>query len=291
MDVVTRSIMMRESAAAAYEDAFKDIQSLFMLGSGFGSLLGAVTAAVTTEYLNAHYAYGVAAASSLFLTCIACRYNERTGKIGDDVDQEKLMVEEEEKPSCARSFCTIWKNIFLVLRQGVVFKFFVFLLLIGIIMPKFEEHLYYFALDILKMSKFTVAILNITQGILLIIFPMFYQAYISNSTMRMIFFYNQIGYLFTASINYVMALQVNEDIGIPSFVLYALIGQTEMLETELLFMPTFQIASIVTPKGIEGTFIAFTSTIINLSFATLRKVSGWIVNEHITGNVTKDNIK
>ena len=62
-----------------------------MLGSGCGSLLGAVIAAFTTEYLSAHYAYGAAAASSLFVTCVACCYKETTESVVDvDAENEEV---------------------------------------------------------------------------------------------------------------------------------------------------------------------------------------------------------
>ena len=67
------------------------------------------------------------------------------------------------------------------LMEPLVIKFYSFLILQGLVMPQFSEFDYYFAIDILKISKSTISLQILYVGIIIILLPLVYQRYFNKS--------------------------------------------------------------------------------------------------------------
>ena len=63
------------------------------------------------------------------------------------------------------------------MKNPVVYKFFGFMLLQGIMMPQFYAFDYYFALDVLKIPLSTVNLQTLYVGWLVVFIPVIYQKF------------------------------------------------------------------------------------------------------------------
>lgn len=91
----------------------------------------------------------------------------------------------------------------------------IFMLLNGILIPSFGSFGYYFMLDIVHISKFTIAMLGVLGYICLMIGSSIYQKYFTRSEFRMLVIYNTILGLMFAPLNLLFVLRKNEEYGLP----------------------------------------------------------------------------
>lgn len=88
----------------------------------------------------------------------------------------------------------------------------------------------------------------------------------------------------------ILVTRLNVKFGIPDVPLYIFSGQlADTLERSLTIMPSYIIMAKIIPKGIEGTLMAFSSTIVALNQFTIRAILGVIINDSFV-NVTTSNL-
>lgn len=73
----------------------------------------------------------------------------------------------------------------------IVKKFYLYLILIAFV-PNFSEYSYFFALDVMKMSKMEIGICLGSAGIFLIFGPIIFQRYCRHTQFPKLFIYSQI---------------------------------------------------------------------------------------------------
>ena len=88
----------------------------------------------------------------------------------------------------------------------------------------------------------------------------------------------------------ILVTRLNVKFGIPDVPLYIFSGQlADTLERSLTIMPSYIIMAKIIPKGIEGTLMAFSTTIVALNQFTIRAILGVIINDSFV-NVTTSNL-
>ena len=75
------------------------------------------------------------------------------------------------------------------LSEPCVKKFYVLLILTGLV-PDFTDYTYFFALDVLKISKFTFGLTTVFQGVMVFFAPMVYQKFFKNTEYVEMYFYS-----------------------------------------------------------------------------------------------------
>jgi hypothetical protein len=92
------------------------------------------------------------------------------------------------------------------------------------------------------------------------------------------------------TLKYILVTRQNVKYGVPDVLLYIVSGQlADTLERCLTIMPSYIIMAKIIPKGIEGTLMAFSTTIVALNQFTIRAILGVIINNSFV-NVTTNNL-
>lgn len=105
------------------------------------------------------------------------------------------------------------------LREPVVMKYYALLILQGL-MPSFEDYAYYFAIDEMQISKFTISFSTVVLGLICFTAPIFYQKYLKETEYVELFFAAQFVYLFQSTFMLFMALRWNLMVGVPDIVMF-----------------------------------------------------------------------
>lgn len=86
----------------------------------------------------------------------------------------------------------------------------IYLVLGGLLVPSFGSFGYYFMLDVVKISKFTIAMLGVIGYICLMIGSSLYHQFFSKTEFRKLMVYNTIIGLMFAPLNMLFVLRKNE---------------------------------------------------------------------------------
>ena len=177
------------------------------------------------------------------------------------------------------------------LMEPTVYKFYLFLILQGF-MPTFVDFNYYFAIEVLKISKFTIGFATVLMGIMIVVGPIFYQKYLRDSEFRSLFMCCQIIHVTQNALILMQALRINKPLGRWSDIfLYILTGSfANVLERLLTMIPSFIIMAKIIPPGVEAFMVSISMTIITLNQFTMRQILGTFINSRFVG-VTNDTIE
>ena len=179
-----------------------------------------------------------------------------------------------------------WKTMKLGISVPLVKRFYGFLLLQGF-MPDFGDFTYYFALDVLGLSKFTLGMSTLIAGVAVILGPIAYQHYCHSTQFPKLFFWSQIINVVQAVLMLLLALRVNSSLGLSDLLLYLLTGSfAEAVERMMTIIPSFIIMAKIIPPGVEGSMVALTATIINLNQFLIRGSFGALLNDLFVGVTT-----
>ena len=155
-------------------------------------------------------------------------------------------------------------------------------------MPDFADFTYYFALDVLGITKFTIGMSTLISGAAVILGPIAYQKFCRNTQFPKLFFWSQIINVAQAVLMLLLALRLNSSIGLPDLFVYLLTGSfAEAVERMMTIIPSFIIMAKIIPPGVEGSMVALTATIINLNQFLIRGSFGALLNDLFVGVTTQ----
>lgn len=182
--------------------------------------------------------------------------------------QQNIHHEAGEIPSIP--FCTMLRFRFKTLKKGVmnplVLKFYIYLLLSGFFQPDFGNFGYYFALDVMHISKVFIGLSAASAGLFLILGPIFFQKYFRNTNYKKLFTLAQFIYIFQAFLLFLAAKRWNLAFYLPDGLIYFMATSLfEVMDRILTLIPSFIIMAKSIPPGVEATMTSFTITIINLN--------------------------
>lgn len=150
-------------------------------------------------------------------------------------------------------------------------------------MPSFGTFGYYFMLDVVKISKFTIAMLSVIGYICLMIGSSIYHKCFSKREFRQLMVYNTIIGLLFAPLNMLFVLRKNEQYGLPDmFVILFTDVVFDTLSQCMVFLPLMVLFAKITPKRIEATCFAFLTGTCNMT-SSLRGLVGSYVNRRYVG--------
>ena len=97
-------------------------------------------------------------------------------------------LEEVKRPPCCTLICFKFKTLCKALTNPIILKFNIFMILQGLMMPTFTDFDYYFALDVLGISKGFIGLQFIFLGVGILIMAPLYATYLANSEYKTMFF-------------------------------------------------------------------------------------------------------
>ncbi len=96
------------------------------------------------------------------------------------------------------------------IRIPIFYKVVLFLVLNGLLLPSFGSFGYYFMLDIVKISKFTIAMLGVLGYICLMIGSSVFQKYLTRKDFGTLIIYNVLIGMCFAPLNLLFVMRKNE---------------------------------------------------------------------------------
>lgn len=173
------------------------------------------------------------------------------------------------------------------MKEPIFYRVIVYLLLTGLI-PSFGTFGYYFMLDVVQLSKFTVAILGVLGYACLMIGSSLYNYGFNKKEFRTLVVYNIMLTLCFAPMNLLFATRQNEAYGMSDlFVIIFTDVVSDTLSSCLVLLPIMVLFAKITPKRIEATAFAFLTGTSNLT-STMRGFVGSWVNSAFVGVTQED---
>lgn len=162
-------------------------------------------------------------------------------------------------------------------REPVFRRVILFLLLNGLT-PTFGSFGYYFMLDVVGVSKFTIGMLGVLGYTSLMAGSALYQCGCHKKEFRTLGAYSVLLTLAFAPLNLLFVLRLNNDYGLPDmFVIVFSDVVSETIASCLVLLPLMVLFAKITPKRIEATAFAFLTGTSNFT-GTLRGFVGYLVN-------------
>ena len=166
------------------------------------------------------------------------------------------------------------------LKEPVVIKFYVFLILQGFVMPSFHDFDYFFYLDVPKLSKSTISFAQIFGGLFIGLVPFIYQRFLRDAEYTTCFYVSQASYIIQGMISISLALRLNLLVGIPDILMFIVSGPAAaVIERGLTMLPSQIILAKVILPGVEASMISFSATIISLNQFSIRNIMGVVIND------------
>lgn len=155
----------------------------------------------------------------------------------------------------------------------------IFFVVKGILNPTFREFTYFFLLNVIGISKFMFALLELIASVCHILGAITYKAFfrtVDTRTMVLIaFITGSVG----AFLNFVFAKRWNLDMGIPDIVFLLFTDVVfEALVTMLYTLPIIALFAKITPRNIEGTIFATLTGIMNFASTIISPGMGTFIN-------------
>lgn len=277
-DVIVDSLMVIQSRRYP-EDGSEQLQTFSWCCLACGGITGSVTAAFLTQYYHPNWCFLFAALPSLVLTIVAQRLPMSIEQI-DGIQRE------------SRGFVTEFNQsigeIGEALKVPVFHRVLLFMLLNALLIPSFGSFGYYFMLDIVKISKFTIAMLGVLGFFCLLIGSSLYKVWFNKQEFRTLYLYSIIMSLCFAPMVMMFVLRKNVEWGIPDM---AVIIFSEIVSDTLGqcmgLLPLMVMFAKITPKRIEATGFAFLTGTSNLT-GTLKSLVGTVVNTLFVGVTQED---
>lgn len=161
------------------------------------------------------------------------------------------------------------------------------MLLTGLV-PSFGTFGYYFMLDVVHISKFTIALLGVLGYICLMFGSSLYNYGLNKKEFRTLMAYNVILNLAFAPLNLLFVLRKNQDYGLSDmFVIIFTDVVSDVIGQCLVRLPLMVLFAKITPKRIEATAFAFLTGTCNFT-GTMRGFVGSGINSTFVGVSQED---
>jgi Na+/melibiose symporter-like transporter len=152
------------------------------------------------------------------------------------------------------------------------------------LVPSFGDIAYYFNLNIVQFSKFTVGMLTLLGFVTLLTGTMWYERYFKKYEVRKLMLWNSILGVIGCFITLIFAMRLNVKLGI-SDLLFVIVSSliTDTLSTAFSQLPVLVLFARITPPNIEATVFALFTGLFNLSNIVLSPNVGILVNKLFVG--------
>jgi hypothetical protein len=171
------------------------------------------------------------------------------------------------------------------MKIPVIYRTIGFFLLSGLMVPTFSDINYYFVLNVVKFSKFTVSMLSIVGYISLLGGVIMYNKWFKHREIRILLKYSLILGFFSQIMNLGFILRLNVQwLGV-SDVTYILFttALTDTLLLGLTQLPTLVLFAKITPNHVEATVFAVLTGVFNFVNTVLSPNMGILLNKLFVG--------
>ncbi|CDW84495.1 UNKNOWN [Stylonychia lemnae] len=228
----------------------EDLNSYTWIWLAIGGMVGSLSAGYLTEYLDPHRSFLLCGLLGLLISFLGLRLNK-------EIDQDPLSSKKFSK----KEFRKNMKSIKKALQSPQVFNTLVYIMLTGVLVPKYNDVSYYFQLTALNFSKMTYSMLTFVSYVSMLLGTMIYNRYFQEWEFRNLFQLCQLGFLFCSLCKLTLIMRLNlgiiDDL---AFVFFTNIIQDTM-NLALNFLPSVVLFTKITPFNIEATLFATLSGI------------------------------
>ena len=138
--------------------------------------------------------------------------------INPEIEKRQVVLNSQGEEQAPQGFWPDLKqnlrDIYAALKIPMINRAVLFFFLSGVIVPSFSEISYYFQLNVVMFSKFTISMLTLLSYITLLSGTMLYQRCFKDSEVRTMMKLNIIISFFAVFINLLFALRINVALGI-----------------------------------------------------------------------------
>jgi len=202
-DTALESIMIQQ-ARCDPESGQQELQTSRLLLFGMGAVLGGVASSITEQYFNVYHTFFLCLCVVAGMTVASFQVDEvvETNKWATMVDHNEVKyirdtlaayptpVEYSAESHFEISFWQLVKIRWTTMKQGlnesIVNKFYLFLMIQGT-MPDFGDFIYFFAIDVMKITLFQIGLSTVVVGVLVIGCPILYQVYLQKTDYQKLF--------------------------------------------------------------------------------------------------------
>lgn len=274
-DVIVDSLMVIQSRRYP-ENGSEDLTAFSWTFMAIGGLVGSIAAGIITQLFYAKLCFIISAAISLLIAALATRLN--------------FQLEIEGLESQVNSTLGLWGNVkrnCSEIKQGLMIKEFfyliIFLLLSGLLVPKFGGFAYYFAMDVIGITKFAFSMLHILGFVGLAIGTQLFNKYLTRHEYWRLIMCESMLHVALAPLQFILVFRLTIEWGIPDMAVIIFdhtVG--DIIGQAMVFMPMCIIFAKICPKHIEATTYALLSGVSNFR-GSLGAWIGAIINKAFVG--------
>jgi len=181
------------------------------------------------------------------------------------------------------------KDIGVALCIPEIHRTLLYILIGGILCPSFGTFSYYFLTDILHISQFTYALLNVLGFFGLAVGSALFNAKLKHTEVRKLLLYGIVLGLTLTPLYFSLVMRWNVHFGIPDMPLIIfsdIFG--EIIAMSLSSLPMMVLFAKIIPNNIEATCFAFLTGCINFMGSCRGIIGSWINKRFV--HVSKDNM-
>jgi Na+/melibiose symporter-like transporter len=277
-NVVVNALMVAQSRKDI-KNGSSDLQVYAWSLVAIGGICGSIMSAFFTEYYTPRHSFIFCLLLSFGITVASCFINKdiegRTQR-SDGVSNESI------------SFCNDVRRNLSDIKEAMkipqIYRALLFFLLCGLICPSFGDIGYYFSLNVVHFSKFTVAMLTLLGFVTLLSGTLSYERFLKKHEVRKLMRWNIFIGIVGTFISLMFAMRLNLALGI-SDIVFVIVSSiiTDTLSTAFSQLPVLVLFAKITPKNIEATVFALFTGVLNLSAIVIAPNVGIIINKTFVG--------
>lgn len=312
-NVVVDAVLVIQSRRDPYLGS-QDLMSVSWLAQGIAGVAGCCIAAFVLQDYHPKYAFlghGVFGfilfVACFFLSADAERdYNEgeepeltefsseyHDGQTVDQAARERRRLEAQRPVpgeegfwyNFKRNMVAIWRS----LQRREIYLVVIYFLVDGVLNPSFDDYKYFFLMNVVGISKFWFAMIQLIGQVCSVIGVILYDCFLKLTEVRTVLLWYVVIGVVAAWLAYCFAMRWNLEIGINDYV-FIILSDSVFGSFAIAFslLPILGLFAKITPRRIEGTMFAFFTGTWNLDQTVMQTAAGTLINVEFVG-VDKDD--
>ena len=237
---------------------------------GIGGIIGGVSGGLITQYTNAHYVFYIFGLMGFLIMIAAC-------SMDNAIEAEQLGV---INMSLCNRVSTNFSDIKTGFKVRELTRSVIFFLLLGCLVPTFQDFFYYFQLEVVGFSKLTYALIGSLGFFYLICAMQLYNTYLKEREtwimMVVACFTNLFGSI--GCILFVREIYFGLD---PLVFMVLTSTVTDLLQDSFQRLPGMVLFAKMIPSNIESSMFAMLTGLMNLSNGFTSKMLGNAINSFV----------
>lgn len=226
---------------------------------GIGGVIGSIASAFLSQYLHPKYTFLLCSFISLSLVFISTRLKKSVEVEGDEC----------RGPAERKDFLKELNLNYQIIKHSIklpqIYKTIIYVLLIGFLIPTFVNFMYYYNINVVGLSKFTISIMSAISYVVLFLAAIMFEKFLLKYEYRSLLTAAQYFGFFGAILGLVYTLRLNEQIfriSDPVFLIFYN-SLNDICLTGFRQIPTMALFAKLTPFHVEASIFAFLTGIFN----------------------------